>query len=74
MKPGISKYMRNLDKSYENVLSFELAILPGVIFVGCYIAPSDSPYYDGAIFGHLHSLIKRDETKKLFIMGDLKPS
>ena len=71
MKPGISKYMRNLDKSYENVLSFELAILPGVIFVGCYIAPSDSPYYDGAIFGHLQSLIKRDESKKLFIMGDL---
>ena len=71
MKPGICKYLRKLDKSYENVLSFELAILPGILFVGCYIAPSDSPYYDSAIFGYLQSLMKRDGNKKILIMGDL---
>ena len=71
MKPGISKYLRNLDKSYENVMTFELAVLPGMLFVGCYIAPADSPYYDSAIFGHLQSLIKKDGSKKVLIMGDL---
>ena len=71
MKPGICKFIRNLDRSYENVLSFELAVIPDIIFVGCYIAPADSPYYDAAVFGYLQSLIKRDESKKFFIMGDL---
>ena len=71
MKPGISKYLTNLDKSYENVLSFELSIIPDTVFVGCYISPIDSPYYDGAVFGYLQSLLRRDGSKKIFIMGDL---
>ena len=71
MKPGISKYLRNLDKSYENVMSFELAIIPGILFVGCYIAPEDSPYYDGAVFGYIQGLIKNDESKRVIILGDL---
>ena len=71
MKPGIVKFLRNLDKSYENVLSFELSIIPDIVFVGCYISPVDSPYYDGAVFGYLQSLIKRDGSKRIFIMGDL---
>ena len=71
IKPGISKYLQKLDRSYENVISFELAIIPNIIFVGCYIAPADSPYYDAAVFGYLQSLARRDESKKLIIMGDL---
>ena len=71
IKPGISKFIQNLDRSYENVLSFELSIVPGIIFIGCYIAPADSPYYDPAVFGHLQSLLKRDESKKAIVMGDL---
>ena len=54
-----------------NVLSFELAIIPDIIFVGCYITPADSPYYDDAIFVYLQSLTRRDESKKVVIMGDL---
>ena len=71
MKPSISKYVRNLDKSYENVVSFELAIFPNILFIGCYISPEDSPYYDGAVFGHLQSLVNNDRSKKVIIMGDL---
>ena len=71
IKPGICKFIQNLDRSYENVLSFELSIIPGIIFVGCYISPDDSPYYDAAVFGHIQSLLKRDESKEAFIMGDL---
>ena len=71
MKPSISKYMRNLNKSYENVISFELTIFPNILFVGCYISPEDSPYYDAAVFGHLQSLVKNDKSKKVIIMGDL---
>ena len=71
VKPSVSKFIRNIDRSYENVISFELTILPNIIFVGCYITPSDSPYYDNAVFGHLQSLLKNDESKKFMIMGDL---
>ena len=48
-----------------------MSIVPDIIFIGCYIAPSDSPYYDAAVFGHLQSLLKKDESKKVFVMGDL---
>ena len=42
-----------------------------IVFVGCYISPGDSPYYDAAMFGNIQSLIKKDEIKTYFIMGDL---
>ena len=71
LKPSVAKYVRKLDRSYENVISFELEIVPDVVFVGCYIAPSDSPYYDAAVFGYLQGLLKKDESKYFFIMGDL---
>ena len=71
IKPGLCKYVQKLDRTYENVLAFELSIVPDIIFIGCYIAPSDFPYYDAAVFGHLQSLLKKDESKKAFIMGDL---
>ena len=71
IRPGLSKFIQKLDRSYENVLSFELSIVPDVIFIGCYIAPSDSPYYDAAVFGYVQCLLKRDESKKAIVMGDL---
>ena len=71
LKPWLSKFVKKIDKSYENVLVCELTLFPNIVFVGCYITPSDSPYYDSAVFGHLQSLIKNDEGKKFFILGDL---
>ena len=71
MKPSVAKFMKKIDRSYENVISFELSILPNIVFVGCYITPSDSPYYDDAVFGYIQGLIKNDECKSFLIMGDL---
>ena len=71
MKPVLAKYMRSLDRSYENVISFELSFLPDIIFIGCYITPKDSPYYDAAIYGYIQGILKRDTSKTVFIMGDL---
>lgn len=71
MKPSVAKFLTKLDKSYENIITFELSIIPNVIFVGCYVTPSDSPYYDDAAFGHLQSVIKSDESKKYIVIGDL---
>ena len=71
IKPGIAKFIKKLDKSYENIISFELEFMTDIVFVGCYITPGDSPYYDAAIFGYIQSLIKKDEIKTFFIMGDL---
>ena len=71
IKPSLTKFLKDLDRSYENVISFELSFASDIIFVGCYISPRDSPYYDAAVFGHLQSLVMKDERKKMFIMGDL---
>ena len=71
MKPWLSKFVKKIDKSFENVLTFEFSFMPEIVFVGCYISPSDSLYYDSSVFGHLQSLLKNDEGKKFFIAGDL---
>ena len=71
VKPWLSKFISRIDKSYENVLVCEFSLLPDVVFVGCYITPFDSPYYDSAVYGHLQSLVKKDEGKKFFFIGDL---
>ena len=71
LKPWLAKFVKRIDKSYENVLVCELALIPNTVFVGCYIPPSDSPYYDDAVYGHLQSLVRNDEGKTFFIVGDL---
>ena len=42
-----------------------------ILFFGCYIAPDDSPYYQGSVSGHLQSLIRSYGSKGVMIMGDL---
>ena len=71
LKPILVQYVKNMDRSYENVISFELDFMEGVLFVGVYITPTDSPYYDDAIFGYLQSILKKDGSKTVFILGDL---
>ena len=71
IKPELTKFIKKLDRSYENVISFELSIIPDIMFIGCYIAPADSPYYDPAVFGYVQGLVKNDEGKQVFVMGDL---
>ena len=71
LKPWLARFLRKIDKSYENILVCEFDLMPNIVFVGCYISPSDSPYYDSAVFGHLQGLMKEDEGKKFIIMGDL---
>ena len=46
VKPCFTPFIKNLDKSYENIISYEIEFLPNVVFIGCYIAPDDSSYYD----------------------------
>lgn len=55
--------MNEFDRSYENVILFEMGFLPNIVFLGCYITPRDSPYYDGAMFGYIKSIIKKDVGK-----------
>ena len=71
IKPSLTKFISKIDRSYENVILMELSIMPNIVFVGCYITPSDSPYYDAAVFGYLQGLMKRDGSKQFFILGDL---
>ena len=52
IQPCIAKCIRNFDKSYTNIISFELEFMTDIVFVGCYILPGDSPYYDAAMFGY----------------------
>ena len=76
---GVAVLMKNcffdnivrIDKSYEGVVTFEMNNLPFVTFVVCYIAPDDSPYYDKAFFGHLHSILNRKKENVHVIFGDL---
>ena len=71
VKPCFIQFIKNMDRSYENVISFEMVFIPNIIFIGCYITPDDSPYYDFAIFGYIQGIIKRDESKTYIIFGDL---
>ena len=71
VKHCFTKFIKNIDKSYENVISYELEFLPNVVFIGCYIAPSDSIYYDAAIFGYIQGIIKKDVSKTYVMVGDL---
>ena len=49
LKPWLARFLRKIDKSYENILVCEFDLMPNIVFVGCYISPSDSPYYDSAL-------------------------
>ena len=60
-----------IDKSYEGVITFEMNNLPFVTFVLCYVTPDDSPYYDKAFFGHLHSILNEKKENVYVIFGDL---
>ena len=71
IKPHLAQFINNLDRSYENTISFELDFLPDIVFLGCYITPRDSPYYDAAIFGYIQSVVKKDAGKIVYIIGDL---
>ena len=71
IKPFYVQFLKNLDRSYENVISFELEFLPDIVFLGIYITPKDSPYYDGAIFGYIQSVLKKDTSKIVYVIGDL---
>ena len=71
IKPHLAQFIKNLDRSYENTISFELDFLPDILFLGCYITPKDSPYYDAAIFGYIQSVLKRDAGKIVYVIGDL---
>ena len=71
IKPYIEQFICNLDRSYENIISFELTILPNILFLGCYLTLRDSQYYDSAIFGYIQGILKRDCSKIVFIVGDL---
>ena len=59
-----------MDKSYENILTFQLSFLPNFVFVLCYITPADSPYYDKAVFGKLHSILVQNHGRDIMMFGD----
>ena len=71
IKNNIIENITNIDKSYENMVLFQTAFHVHVTFVLCYIAPDDSPYYDDAIFGQLHSVINENKDNVFLIFGDL---
>ena len=71
IKNCIFENIVKIDKSYEGVIHFEMSNLPFVTFVLCYIAPDDSPYYDKAVFGHLHSILNEKKENVYIIFGDL---
>ena len=71
LKPWLAKFVKKIDKSYENILVCEFEIMPDTVFVSCYITLSDSPYFDNSVFGHLQSIVKNDEGKKYIFLGDL---
>ena len=71
LKPWLARFVKKIDKSYENILVCEFETMPDTVFVGCYVTPSDSPYYDSAVFGHLQGIVKNDEGKKYIFVGDL---
>ena len=71
IKYHLAQFVRNLDRSYENIISFELDLFPDISFLGCYITPKDSSYYDAAIFGYIQSVFKRDAGKTVYLIGDL---
>ena len=59
IKHYLKKFVCNLDRSYENIISFELTFLPNILFLGCYLTLRDSQYYDPAIFGYIKGILKR---------------
>ena len=63
--------IKNVEKSYENIITFQLSFLPNFIFILCYITPIDSPYYDDAIFGKLHSILVENDGLDVILFGDL---
>ena len=43
----------NIDTTLDGQIWLELSILQNITLVGCYIPPSDSPYFDGRIFANM---------------------
>ena len=68
-KHDIAKLVR-IENATNNMISFRISICTNIIFIGTYIEPSDSRYFDQTVFGTLQgALFSCNDNKVLF--GDM---
>ena len=53
VKNNIAEYIYDIDITCCDQIWFRVSFMPNVIFGGCYIPPSDSPYYDEQFFANV---------------------
>lgn len=59
------------DTSYDGQVWLRLQCLPNVLFAGCYVPPSDSPYFSAGCVANIQAKCLENNDKQLIVMGDL---
>ena len=59
-----------IDLSYTDQIRLKLQKLPGTMVIGCYIPPSDSPYFTMDSFSSIHELSQLKQ-QNIILLGDI---
>ena len=70
VKNNIAEYIYDIDITCCDQIWFRVSFMPKVIFGGCYIPPSDSPYYDEQFFANVERKCV-DSCHECILFGDL---
>ena len=63
------KYIQCTDTAYEDQVWITLTCAPNIEFGGCYIAPSDSPYFNENIFAEIQRRCMENTSVRGIIFG-----
>ena len=70
VRNNIAEYIYDVDITCCDQIWFRVSFMPNVIFGGCYIPPSDSPYYDEQCLANLERKCV-DSCNEFILFGDL---
>ena len=71
LKNNLVYQVVSLDLSHEDQIRLKLKFLPNVTVVGCYIPPSDSPYFSMDAFASIQELMTANNSGNFLILGDI---
>ena len=74
VRNALFKYITDIDVTVIDQIWFRLTSMPSVLFGGCYVTPSDSPYYEENSIANILGKCKENSTMENgshIIFGDL---
>jgi len=60
-----------MDNATDGQIWLKLSMLPEILIGGCYVPPSDSPYYDISMLANIEAQIMSNINSEFILIGDL---